>query len=357
MRNVTDSTPLAGEAIPLRAAVAAFLAGREQAGASTHTVAAYRRDLAGILDRLADGNGAGGTVADLTPETLAGAFASWAGDHAPASVRRAWSAWNTFCDDVVVRGWADANPMSAVARPESARRALRALPAADAPRRLVAVASGTDPRSRHAWPERDTALVGVLLGTGVRLGELTELTRGSLQGSPPSRRLEVRDGRGGARSIPLDAGLDAVLGRYLASRERRFPAEDRSDRRAPLFVDHEGSPLARHQAQYLVRRLYERAGLSADAPDGALVRALRHSFATSAVARGVGVAELQELLGHRSAATTRRHVRAASAELDDGEGVDRRGRRLTAQSDLLARKRVDLEQRLHALRGQPLERS
>jgi integrase len=130
-----------------------------------------------------------------------------------------------------------------------------------------------------------------------------------------------------------------------------FPAQVRSNGRAPLFVDHEGRPLARHQAQYLIRRLYERAGLSADAPDGALVRALRHAFAADAVSRGVGVAELQGLLGHRSAATTRRHVRAARVKLGDGDGVDRRERELTARGGQLSRKRDELDQRLSALRA------
>ena len=343
-------------ATPLHTAVGAFLARRERAGASAHTVAAYRRDLSGILERLSGPDGDGRTVADLTPEALAGAFDSWAGDHAPASVRRAWSAWNAFCDDIVRRRWAAFNPMATIARPVSDDGALRALPAADAPRRLLTVASGRDPRSRHAWPERDSALVGVLLGTGVRLGELTELTLGSLQGSAPYRRLEVRDGHGGARAIPLDAELDHVLERYLASRRDLFPG-DEPGHGAPLFVDHEGRPLARHQAQYLVRRLYERAGLSADAPDGSLVRALRHAFAANAVSQGVGVTELQELLGHRSAATTRRHVRAAQGELGDGAESDRRQRELKAREKELGRKREELQQRLSTLRARQHGRS
>src|SRR3977135_3379494 len=130
MQNTTHSTSVPGQATPLNAAVAAFLAGKEQAGASAHTVAAYRRDLAGILDRLLGPN-AGRTVADLSPEALAAGFASWADDHAPASVRRAWRAGNTFCADLVRRRWAVTNPMSAILRPASDGAALRALPAAD----------------------------------------------------------------------------------------------------------------------------------------------------------------------------------------------------------------------------------
>jgi hypothetical protein len=50
-------------------------------------------------------------------------------------------------------------------------------------------------------------------------------------------------------------------------------------------------------------------------PQGALVHALRHTFATSALDHGVDVVELQELLGHSSLDTTRRYLDATAAGL------------------------------------------
>jgi hypothetical protein len=61
------------------------------------------------------------------------------------------------------------------------------------------------------------------------------------------------------------------------------------------------------QIKYLIERLYVRAGLRARVPAGALVHALRHSFATSALEAGADVVELQTLLGHASLDTTRRY--------------------------------------------------
>jgi hypothetical protein len=73
----------------------------------------------------------------------------------------------------------------------------------------------------------------------------------------------------------------------------------------PLFVDVRGRGLSVDQVKYLIERLYIRAGLRARVPAGALVHALGHTFATSALEAGADVVELQTLLGHASLDTTR----------------------------------------------------
>ena len=67
--------------------------------------------------------------------------------------------------------------------------------------------------------------------------------------------------------------------------------------------------------RYLVDRLYVRAGIRAQVPAGALVHALRHTFATAALEAGADVVELQELLGHASLETTRRYLSATAQGL------------------------------------------
>ena len=69
--------------------------------------------------------------------------------------------------------------------------------------------------------------------------------------------------------------------------------------------------------RYLIERLYTRAGIRARIPAGAMVHALRHSFATDALQAGADVVELQALLGHASLDTTRRYLDASAEGLGD----------------------------------------
>ncbi len=106
-----------------------------------------------------------------------------------------------------------------------------------------------------------------------------------------------------------------MLEAYLATRRVRFERHDLDHPATPLFVDVRGRGLSVDQVKYLIERLYVRAGLRARVPAGALVHALRHSFATSALEAGADVVELQTLLGHASLDTTRRYLDATAEGL------------------------------------------
>jgi integrase/recombinase XerC len=117
------------------------------------------------------------------------------------------------------------------------------------------------------------------------------------------------------RAIPIEGGLEEVLEAYLATRRANFEHHDLDHPATPLFVDVRGRGLSVDQVKYLIERLYVRAGLRARVPAGALVHALRHTFATSALEAGADVVELQTLLGHASLDTTRRYLDATAEGL------------------------------------------
>ncbi len=207
--------------------------------------------------------------------------------------------------------------MAAVAKPPRVADAPRAIRAPDAAARLLAAAAQADPRGRDPWPERDLALVATFCVTGIREAEAVALGMGSLEGAPGARRLQVVGKGSKARAIPIEAALEEVLEAYLATRQARFERHDLDHPATPLFVDVRGRRLSVDQVKYLIERLYVRAGLRARVPPGALVHALRHTFATSALEAGADVVELQTLLGHASLDTTRRYLDATAEGLRD----------------------------------------
>jgi site-specific recombinase XerD len=191
----------------------------------------------------------------------------------------------------------------------------RSIRARDAVGRLLAVAVKPDPRARHPWPARDLALVAAFCVTGIREAEAVALDLGSLAGEPGARHLEVVGKGGKARPVPIDPVLDGVLSGFLKERAARFPKHDLDHPATPLFVDVRGRRMSVDQVRYLIDRLYVRAGIRAQVPAGALVHALRHTFATAALEAGADVVELQELLGHASLETTRRYLSATAQGL------------------------------------------
>jgi len=304
-RNYTPNVP--GPA--LADLIGAWLARLEDTGAASATLLAYRRDLLGVARRLPAG--AGGHelhLEHLTKNALRAAFASWAADHAVASVRRAHSCWSGFFDFLVGEDVCDGNPMAGVTRPGKPPDLPRPIREPEAAARLLATAVEADPGARHPWPERDLALVAVFCVTGVRAAEATALDTDSLGGPPGDRHLAV-PGRGGrVRSIPVDHAFEEVLRTYGTTRSERFATPEPAGPGTPLLVDVRGRRLSGDQMKYLVERLYVRAGLRDRVPPGALLHALRHSFALAAVEAGADVAGLQALLGHTSLEATRRYV-------------------------------------------------
>jgi integrase/recombinase XerD len=175
---------------------------------------------------------------------------------------------------------------------------------------LQTVAAGGRP-ARWPWPERDLAFIATSLLTGLRLAELIGLNLGSIDGRPGERRIKVLGKGRKERTVPIEDALDDVVATYLETRQRRFPGVKLTPK-APLFVDRRGDRLKRGGAHYLVERSYRAAGLANRVPAGAMVHALRHTFATRLAEDGATATEIQALLGHESLNTSQGYIDATA---------------------------------------------
>ena len=148
--------------------------------------------------------------------------------------------------------------------------------------------------------KRDTALVMLLYGVGLRLGEALGLNLGDLPaGAPGGDATLTITGKGGKqRMAPLLAVVRAALDDYIAACPYTLEAD------SPLFVGARGRRLNPGVVQRQLRRVRGALGL----PETATPHALRHSFATHMLAGGAGMRDIQELLGHASLSTTQRYT-------------------------------------------------
>ncbi len=266
--------------------------------ASPHTVAAYRRDIAHVLDRVA------GPVkpvpsAAWTRELLEGAMRDLtvAGQSA-RSVARALSACRTFSRFCLKRGIIAADPGPALRNPRLPRRLPTPL-AADVLQRALDTLAAPDRVTR-----RDRALLEVAYSSGLRVSELVSLNFGDLD-----RRAGVVRVRGkGRRERITPIGRTA-----LAAIDLHLDADGRTAALAgaPIFVGRSGRRLTVRTVQRIVwRRLAHMAAGLKVSP-----HTLRHSFATHLLDQGADLRAIQEMLGHKSLRTTQIYTHVSRTHL------------------------------------------
>ena len=145
---------------------------------------------------------------------------------------------------------------------------------------------------------RNRALIVVMYRAGLRLAEALELKPKDFDLDLGTIR--VLHGKGDkARTVAVDTGAVAVVGRWLDIRTRKS-----INGRAPLFCTLEGKPIEQAYIRALLPRLARKAGIEKRVH----AHGLRHTFAAQLVSEGVPVNVIQKALGHSSAATTSRYL-------------------------------------------------
>jgi integrase/recombinase XerD len=248
------------------------------------TVEAYRRDLLDLEARL------GKPVAEATGEDIQTYLAGLrAQGLAPTTIARRISAARSFFAHQVLLGARTDNPAAEVEPPRRRRKLPRTLSPREA-ERLIEAAAGTTPRAL-----RDSALIELLYGAGLRVSEAVGLDRAGID---LDERIVRCIGKGNKeRIVPIGRSAAEALRRYLS---RGRPYLDRRHR-PELFLNAQGGPLTRAGAFLILRKIAERAGLE---PDRVHPHLLRHSFATHLLEGGADLRSVQEMLGHADLTTT-----------------------------------------------------
>ena len=239
-----------------------------------------------------------GVLASLTPNDLRAYLADRrAGGLGNASAARELSALRTFLRFV---GGSNAS-VPQMRGP----RVKKGLPRPVAPTEALSLAQDVEDNARQGWVgARDFALLLLLYGAGLRIGEALALTGGVL---PLGDTLRVTGKRNKTRIVPILPAVASAVARYVDACP--WPVGKES----PLFLGARGGPLAPGVVRASVRAARRALGL----PERTTPHALRHSFATHLLAGGADLRSLQELLGHASLASTQVYTAVDAAHLLD----------------------------------------
>lgn len=162
--------------------------------------------------------------------------------------------------------------------------------------------------------DRDSAVIEILYGSGLRVSELCGLI--PAQVDLGRRMLRVLGKGSKERLVPLSEPAADALQRWCTSSRAAFldvvrsrtelAGSAKTDEGLPVFVNERAKPLAPRD----VRRILDRRSSAPIHP-----HALRHTFATHLLDGGADLRVVQELLGHADLATTQHYTHVSKERL------------------------------------------
>jgi integrase/recombinase XerC len=225
------------------------------------------------------------------------------------------SGWRGFYVWLGREGLVGSNPVQDVRAPKAGKPLPKAL-SVDESVQLASFSSD----SNDPWLEaRDAAIVELLYGGGLRVGELTGLdavASSSARGWVDLQGAEAHVlGKGAKRrTVPVGAKAVAALTHWLVLRDQVLgvatagqpgPGTTVRTVQTALFIGRNGTRLTAQSIWQRLRRRSLQAGLATPVHP----HMLRHSFASHLLQSSSDLRAVQELLGHASITTTQVYTR------------------------------------------------
>lgn len=292
--------------LDLTGVIEAFCARLSAEGRSPATIAAYRRDLA-LVARVAGELAPGIVCRAVTAGLLDQVFSAEAvteskrGPRSAASLHRMKAAVRAFFAWASEAGVVDDNPARSIRMHRLPRKLPVFLTTAEKKRLLKELKGRTDFSTL-----RDRAMIEVLLGTGIRLGELAALDLDDIDLDAKHLRVRAKGNVPQVKFIKTD--LRTLLRRYLAERRRHSRPEMEA-----LFLSNRDGRLCQRQIANRLAHWLRKAGIEKElTPHG-----LRHTFATHLYCATNDLLVVQRALGHRDVSTTQIYTHLVDGQLEE----------------------------------------
>ncbi len=266
-------------------------------GLAASTLEAYGRDLAVLVELLADPD-----IAEVSPSRLRAYIQQLEKRGQAARTRaRALSAVSQLLAFLRAEKLLDHDPLADITRPRQGRR----IPKVLSQQEVEALLHAPD---ESPLGMRDRAILEVLYAAGLRVSELVHMTLSNLHLETHSCKVEGK----GRRERLAFLGVPAVehLRRYLEEVRPRWVDDDGRGR---VFVSSRNPGLSRQAVWYRIQYYAKQIGIARKLTP----HVLRHSFATHLLEGGADLRVVQEMLGHADIGTTEIYTHVSRKRLHE----------------------------------------
>jgi integrase/recombinase XerC len=273
--------------------------------ASAHTVKSYREDLVQALTFFRNKTAGKPLQPQLLTTRLLRAYLGWLHEqqYAKTTIGRRIAAVRSWCRFLCRQGMLQANPADGL-RPPRQDKKLPHFLGEDLLIRLLATPAADKPLGL-----RDRAILETVYSAGLRVSEATGL---NLDDVDLDSGLATVRGKGKRERLAL-LGPQAVAAIRTWIQAKGAIARGRGQSQPALFLNKNGSRLTSRSVGRLLEKYLAQAGIDPQTSP----HTLRHSFATHLLDRGADIRSVQELLGHRSLATTQIYTHVTTSRLKE----------------------------------------
>lgn len=262
-----------------------FVSSLQEQGKSNFTIVAYKKDLEQFIGYLTTKEIS--DIRDVKKEDIEGFINKLLEDnYSKKSASRKLNSIRTFFRYLKNEGTIEQNPSLDVAHPKYMQ----------APPRIFSKLEYRAIRDVAKEDPRTYAMVEILLQTGIRIGELTNIRIGDLKNGT----LYVRPyGKTPAREVPLNKAVKVAVNDY--KKARNGPAEESPE--DFLFITRTSKPLLVRNVRQIITRCFREVGI-----ENATVNDFRNTFIAHQLLSGYSIDYIAKIVGHRRLSSTERFL-------------------------------------------------
>ncbi len=268
-----------------------FLEEMQSKGKANSTILAYGKDIEQLVDFLEK---SGVDSSSTTSSQQIELFKEDLMDkrYTPKSIVRKMNAIKAFFRYLVAQGIVDSNPANSIAQPKYEQSNPKILKKMEY--RALRDACRKD--------QRISAIVEILLQTGIRISELANLKVADILIDEKKMNIQELESRP-SRIVPLNNSAERALKEYLAVRPKT--------KESTLFLTKTCRPFLVRNIRTAIDRYFRIAGI----PD-AKVNDLRHTFIAEQLMAGVPLVHVSKLVGHKRITTTEKYLKLLQKDTD-----------------------------------------